>query len=478
MQKTLKLTTVELGYIKGGLHVFTCSFTLKLNMGHISYGNYVLSGPNDAKNPERCKISSSVEIFELLLETIGVDTWEKIPGTVVRVGLSGNDFFDTRVVSIGHWHQAYKEVTSGMFATADDFIYRWNGILSSGSLKSMLRLYYNSEGGSGIGGSGGSSTYLNDGTDKVIEKFMKELRITDDLLAQQIFSTLVTEEIWAQQKEKKRKLNPLEKYQIIQDYAKKRVISDNWLFSDETIPEYQARFAESLGFVYDPELKGFYRDGPDGVEKYDQTTFYNPARPSTNTDEVVTQLPSGNKAPTMPVIKSSGVLGPKRMPDGREIGLRRQKKTNPVTSDPVISKSTEDFIEEIKTDVLAVADDIDLPPSVILAQAILESNHGKSRIGNNIFGVKTGGKWTGATRTAKTAAGNATFRDYSSVGDSIRDYGRVLSSSRYSSARGLNDYAAVAQAIQDSGYAGNEKDYASKLVKIIEKYKLYEYDGV
>jgi hypothetical protein len=416
--------------------------------------------------------AGSMEAALAKIEYSRADGWERTQLEGIAAQLYKPETFKE---DIQHWNQAYQEVTSGLFATAEDFIYRWNGILSQDSMKSFLKLFYNSDGGGGAK----SARYIGDSIDKMMKLSMESLNIYEGTIQAQRFSTLVTEEIWARQREKGRPLSPEEMGGVIMEYSKKFITVEGGFFtSEQSIPNYERKIAESLGFALGTDGQ-LYRDGPDGVETYDPRKYYPspPAaavRPSQQGQQGA-RLPGGIQV-SMPEVRSSGVPGPRRMPDGTEIGLRRQKKQNVSSSAP--SASTQEFIDEIKTGVLNVADEIDVLPSVLFAQAILESGHGKSRIGNNIFGVKAGSNWTGATRTAKTAAGNATFRDYGSVEDSIRDLGKVLSGKRYSAAIGETDYATAAQAIQDGGYAGKERDYASKLIKIIERYKLYEYDGV
>jgi flagellum-specific peptidoglycan hydrolase FlgJ len=380
------------------------------------------------------------------------------------------------------WHQAYKEVTSGAFATPEEMYHRWAGLLKDSTLKNFTRLFYgssSSSGGAAGGKRSGKITYLNDGTAKYMENVLRLAgkKETDQEWA--LFSTLASEKIAEREAEKGHELNPLEKRTIIRDLAKEVTLVDGWI-TDVTMPQYQIETAKAMGFELNQQMKVYTRIGPDGkTEIYDSTAPYRlPALEPSKSQELPDLSRFRSGSPDSLPVPSTRSSGPRRMPDGREIGVRtvasgpRYQKAEPKE----VPANTQAFIDEVQEGLLSVAAELDIPPSVLLAQAILESGSGKHRIGNNLFGVKAHKKWKGKTRTARTAAGNATFRDYDSVEDSIIDFGRVLSNPRYAKARGTNDYRVAAQAIQDGGYAGSETDYASKLIRIIEQYKLFELD--
>ncbi|MBP2028437.1 cell wall-associated NlpC family hydrolase [Acetoanaerobium pronyense] len=125
-------------------------------------------------------------------------------------------------------------------------------------------------------------------------------------------------------------------------------------------------------------------------------------------------------------------------------------------------------------------------PSLTIAQAILESNWGRSRLavqGNNLFGIKADSRWTGKRISfptqefvnGKMITVQAYFRAYDSVSASIEDHGRFLLTQRYAKVRQSKNYKEAANEIWKAGYATDPK-YPEKLISIIEKYKLYEYD--
>ncbi|WP_159648843.1 glycoside hydrolase family 73 protein [Erysipelothrix aquatica] len=122
--------------------------------------------------------------------------------------------------------------------------------------------------------------------------------------------------------------------------------------------------------------------------------------------------------------------------------------------------------------------------SVVYAQAILESNWGQSELSteaNNLFGIK--GDYHGKSYTVTTtefedgafASMEDTFRRYPDYRTSIADHAELMYLSRYDGVREARTYREAAQALQDGGYA-TDPNYASKLIEIIETYRLFEYD--
>lgn len=122
--------------------------------------------------------------------------------------------------------------------------------------------------------------------------------------------------------------------------------------------------------------------------------------------------------------------------------------------------------------------------SLTLSQAALESGWGKSAIGHNIYGIKAGSAWTGATRTVPTkefvngqyVTVNAKFRDYPSFEASVEDHNKLLLSPRYDKVRQATNYRQATQAVKDAGYA-TDPNYPSKLNNIIESNNLHYYDN-
>lgn len=125
-----------------------------------------------------------------------------------------------------------------------------------------------------------------------------------------------------------------------------------------------------------------------------------------------------------------------------------------------------------------------IPASVTLAQGILESASGQSRLAqneNNHFGIKATQSWIangGRYGLYTDDKPNEKFCSYDSVGDSYAHHSRFLKgNSRYASCFKLDadDYSGWAQGLDKAGYATAGK-YAPALISIIESNNLQRYD--
>lgn len=126
--------------------------------------------------------------------------------------------------------------------------------------------------------------------------------------------------------------------------------------------------------------------------------------------------------------------------------------------------------------------------SLTIAQAILESGFGTSDLavkGKALFGIKAT-NWTGKTYTKRTGEYvngeyitiTADFRAYDNWAESIADHGLFLSSkSRYANLIGETDYKEACRKIKEDGYA-TSPTYTEKLIALIERYDLTQYDKV
>ena len=122
-----------------------------------------------------------------------------------------------------------------------------------------------------------------------------------------------------------------------------------------------------------------------------------------------------------------------------------------------------------------------IPASITLAQGMLESNYGRSRLateGNNHFGIKCHSNWTGRKIYHDDNRRGECFRAYGSVDESFRDHSDFLvNGSRYSELFSLSktDYKGWARGLKKAGYATDPK-YADLLIRKIEEYRLWAYD--
>lgn len=164
---------------------------------------------------------------------------------------------------------------------------------------------------------------------------------------------------------------------------------------------------------------------------------------------------------------------------------------------------TQEFIEKIGPLAKKENEKCGLLASITLAQAILESGWGRSELATNaknLFGMKkslSGNTWSGSTwdgdrvysvdtkevYSGKSVTVNAQFRVYDNWEQSVADHSAYLvgakngSKLRYDGLIGCTDYRKAAQIIKDGEYATGT-DYVDKICRIIEQYKLTEYDAV
>ncbi|WP_224485510.1 glucosaminidase domain-containing protein [Robertkochia aurantiaca] len=123
-----------------------------------------------------------------------------------------------------------------------------------------------------------------------------------------------------------------------------------------------------------------------------------------------------------------------------------------------------------------------IPASIILAQGILESGAGRgelTRKANNHFGIKCHSDWTGPGVFHDDDRKGECFRKYDHPESSFNDHSLFLTGrSRYAFLFDLkkNDYKGWAHGLKKAGYATDPR-YPAKLISIIERYRLYEYDA-
>ncbi len=120
-----------------------------------------------------------------------------------------------------------------------------------------------------------------------------------------------------------------------------------------------------------------------------------------------------------------------------------------------------------------------IPASITLAQGILESGYGNSRMArmaNNHFGIKCLG-WKGEGYYQQNSQ-RSCYRKYRDTEECFQDHARIISSKqRYSFLFDfdITDYRSWAKGLKRAGYASNS-EYDRLLIKTIEEYKLYEVD--
>jgi LysM repeat protein len=151
------------------------------------------------------------------------------------------------------------------------------------------------------------------------------------------------------------------------------------------------------------------------------------------------------------------------------------------------------YIDQYKEIAIQEMDRTGVPASIKLAQGILESNYGRSDLAtqaNNHFGIKCGGSWDGRQYYKEDDDFDkngqlikSCFRVFQSAeasyiahSDFLRDPGK---SKRYGFLFSLDplDYQSWARGLKQAGYA-TSPTYHDKLIAIIEKFELHQYDRI
>lgn len=140
----------------------------------------------------------------------------------------------------------------------------------------------------------------------------------------------------------------------------------------------------------------------------------------------------------------------------------------------------DDYINRYYEMAIEQQQEFGIPASITLAQGILESSAGRSTLatqGNNHFGIKCHKEWKGAAMYRDDDAPDECFRVYNTAAESYRDHSLFLKRKRYEPLflLDITDYKGWAAGLKSCGYA-TDPNYAARLITIIERYGLYNYD--
>lgn len=147
----------------------------------------------------------------------------------------------------------------------------------------------------------------------------------------------------------------------------------------------------------------------------------------------------------------------------------------------------EDFIEEMAEEAVKLQEEYGILPSVTIAQAILESNWGRSGLAqneNNYFGIKGSSdsvEYVTREYTEEWIEIDASFRSYSSWEESMEDYAQLMAhgtnwnSDLYRDVVEAENYEEAAYALKEAGYA-TDPDYPEKVISLVEDHDLHRFD--
>ncbi|MBC2171943.1 glucosaminidase domain-containing protein [Listeria booriae] len=152
----------------------------------------------------------------------------------------------------------------------------------------------------------------------------------------------------------------------------------------------------------------------------------------------------------------------------------------------------QEFINLLAGHAQQIQDQEGILTSITLAQAILESNWGESKLateGRNLFGIKGEYQKDSVTMPTQEFENNewitidAAFRKYPTWFESLDDHaalflkGTSWDKTKYQGVIKAKDYKTAANALQKAGYA-TDPGYAEKLIELIEQRNLQAYDQI
>lgn len=139
------------------------------------------------------------------------------------------------------------------------------------------------------------------------------------------------------------------------------------------------------------------------------------------------------------------------------------------------------YIDKYAPAAIRAMDKYGIPASITLAQGLLESNAGESKLAlesNNHFGIKCRRKCKGCTcRNYTDDDVYDMFRVFDSAWESYEEHSVLLTSPRYKHLQKYGkDYKSWAYGLKRAGYA-TDKTYGQKLIRLIRNLNLDRYDG-
>ncbi len=149
------------------------------------------------------------------------------------------------------------------------------------------------------------------------------------------------------------------------------------------------------------------------------------------------------------------------------------------------------FINQLVPQAQRLQGQYNILPSITLAQAILESDWGTSTLSSkyhNLFGVKAQGNKdqsvyldTQEFVNGRYVTVKARFEIYTNWNESLADHAKLLAYgtkwnvNQYQDVVSATNYIQAANGLQKDGYA-TDPAYTGKLISLIKKYKLYQFD--
>ncbi|MDB5813527.1 MAG: flagellar rod assembly protein/muramidase FlgJ [Rhodocyclales bacterium] len=190
-------------------------------------------------------------------------------------------------------------------------------------------------------------------------------------------------------------------------------------------------------------------------------------------------MPADGQAtpPNLPPLPAKASVTLPNLPDGVSSSV-----PSAVSGASTSSGDPQRFVDALMPQATEAAQSLGVPAHFLVAQAALETGWGKSELRTadgrptyNLFNIKAGKGWSGATVDAQTAeydngvaqTRTERFRAYGSYAEAFQDYAHLVQQSpRYAAAMGQGEASSFAKALQAGGYA-TDPAYADKLTRLI-----------
>jgi flagellum-specific peptidoglycan hydrolase FlgJ len=166
---------------------------------------------------------------------------------------------------------------------------------------------------------------------------------------------------------------------------------------------------------------------------------------------------------------------------GKTNKWKSKNEAAPVSASELYEEQVRDYVQRFAPIAQKEMNQFGIPASISLAQGLIESRAGTSKLAvsnNNHFGIKCFSR-----RCKKGHCSNFTddthkdfFRKFPSPWESWREHSKLLAGGRYKRLQQYGrDYRKWAYGLESVGYA-TDRTYAEKLVGMIERYRLNQYD--
>ncbi|MGX7245357.1 LysM peptidoglycan-binding domain-containing protein [Enterococcus quebecensis] len=267
--------------------------------------------------------------------------------------------------------------------------------------------------------------------------------------------------------------------------------------AEEQTPSAQISYSDTNTHTEAVQKQTTTTDSNDSMTQETQTTA-----PETTSSEATSETQESSELNTSETTQSTETTLPTEQTTDSSAVEKEETKIPDLKSDLMMrsgvagqtrSIDTSVFIAEIAGHARSVAASNDLYASVMMAQAILESDWGRSTLAaapnHNLFGIK--GSYQGQSVTMKTwevingqwVQVNAAFRKYPSYSESFGDNAYVLKNTSFQA--GVYFYSGAWKSNTNSykdatawltGRYATDPGYNTKLNNIIATYNLTQYD--